>query len=448
MKAKKQLQEKVIKFDKPSSNNFGEKVFSTFRALRYYNYRLFFFGQIISLSGTWMQSVAQSWLVYRLTGSVTLLGLIGFAGQFPIFLLAAFGGAVADKHSRRNILIATQAMAMVTASALAFLTLTNLIEVWHLFVLAAISGVINAFDIPARQSFVADMVSRDDLLNAVALNSSVFNSARIIGPAIAGILVAVVGEGWCFLSNAVSYIAVLAGLLAMHITPKIASLSKISAAEKIKEGFVFVAQTKPIRSLMLLLGLVSLMGMPYAVLMPIFAEEILQGGVRGLGILMGASGFGALIAALTLAARKNLKGLGRWVAVSSGVFGLFLILFSLSRTFWMSAILLVPTGFSMMLQMASSNTLVQAMVPDHLRGRVMAVYSMMFMGMAPIGALFAGTIANYLGAPVTVAIGGAVCIAGSLIFGSQLDSFRYEAKRIIIALQMTGGEPASKASFQ
>jgi MFS family permease len=408
---------------------------------------LFFFGQIISLSGTWMQSVAQSWLVYRLTGSVTLLGLIGFAGQFPIFLLAAFGGAVADKYSRRNILIATQTTAMATASVLAFLTLTNLIEVWHLFVLAAVSGVINAFDIPARQSFVADMVSRDDLLNAVALNSSVFNSARIIGPAIAGILVAAVGEGWCFLGNAVSYIAVLAGLLAMHIAPKIASLSKTSAAEKIKEGFIFVAQTKPIRSLMLLLGLVSLMGMPYAVLMPIFAEEILQGGVRGLGILMGASGFGALIAALTLATRKNLKGLGRWVAVSSGVFGLFLILFSLSRTFWLSVVLLVPIGFSMMLQMASSNTLVQAMVPDELRGRVMAVYSMMFMGMAPIGALFAGMIANYLGAPITVAIGGAACIGGSLIFGSQLDSFRYEAKRIIIALQMTGGEPASKASF-
>ena len=395
-----------------------------------------------------MQSVAQSWLVYRLTGSVTLLGLIGFAGQFPIFLLAAFGGAVADKYSRQKILIATQTAAMATASVLAFLTLTNLIEVWHLFVLAAISGVINAFDIPARQSFVADMVSRDDLLNAVALNSSVFNSARIIGPAIAGILVAAVGEGWCFFGNAVSYIAVLAGLLAMQIAPKIASLSKTSAAEKIKEGFVFVAQTKPIRSLMLLLGLVSLMGMPYAVLMPIFAEEILQGGVRGLGILMGASGFGALIAALTLATRKNLKGLGRWVAVSSGVFGAFLILFSLSRTFWLSVFLLVPIGFSMMLQMASSNTLVQAMVPDELRGRVMAVYSMMFMGMAPIGALFAGTIANYLGAPITVAIGGAICIVGSLIFGSQLDSFRYEAKRIIVALQMTGGEPASKASFQ
>jgi MFS family permease len=292
------------------------------------------------------------------------------------------------------------------------------------------------------------MVGRDDLLNAVALNSSVFNGARIIGPAIAGILVAAVGEGWCFFGNAISYIAVLTGLLAMHITPKVYEKSENSTVEKIKEGFVFVAQTKPIRSLMLLLGLVSLMGMPYAVLMPIFAEEILSGGVRGLGILMGASGSGALIAALTLASRKNLKGLGRWVAVSSGVFGVFLILFSLSERFWLSAALLVPIGFSMMLQMSSSNTLVQAMVPDNLRGRVMAVYSMMFMGMAPIGALLSGSVANYLGAPITVAIGGAACIVGSLLFSLQLKSFRYEAKQIIVALQMTGGEPASKASFQ
>ena len=395
-----------------------------------------------------MQSVAQSWLVYRLTGSVALLGLIGFAGQFPIFLLTAFGGAVADRYNRRAILIATQASAMATATVLSLLTLSGLIEVWHLFALAIVSGVINAFDIPARQSFVMDMVGRDELLNAVALNSSVFNGARIIGPAIAGILVAAVGEGWCFFVNTVSYVAALAGLFAMQIAPKIVAPKKGSAIEKIKEGFVFVARTKPIRSLMFLLGLVSLMGMPYAVLMPIFADEILQGGVRGLGILMGASGLGALAAALTLAAKKNLKGLGRWVAISSGVFGVFLILFSLSQTFWLSALLLVPIGFSMMLQMASSNTLVQAMVPDELRGRVMAVYSMMFMGMAPIGALLAGSVANYLGAPNTIALGGAACIVGSTLFGSQLQSFRHEAKRLIIALQMTGGEPASKASFQ
>ena len=429
-------------------NEKTSKIGDIFRALKHRNYRLFFFGQIISLSGTWMQSVAQSWLVYRLTGSVVLLGLIGFAGQFPIFLLTAFGGVVADKFSRRKILLVTQTAAMFTAGILATLTLFGVIQVWHLFVLAIVSGIFNAFDIPARQSFVVDMVSRDDLLNAIALNSSVFNGARIIGPAIAGILVAAVGEGWCFFGNSVSYIAVIFGLAAMRITPKIVSTKNAPALEKIREGFTFVAQTKPIRSLMLLLGLVSLMGMPYAVLMPIFADRILQSDARGLGILMGASGAGALIAALTLASRKSLKGLGSWVAASSGVFGIFLILFSQSRKFWLSAILLIPVGFSMMLQMASSNTLVQAMVPDDLRGRVMAVYSMMFMGMAPLGALLAGSLAEPLGAPLTVAFGGAVCIVGSVLFSSQLSSFRYEAKRIIVALEMTGGEPDSKASFR
>lgn len=395
-----------------------------------------------------MQSIAQSWLVYRLTGLVALLGLIGFANQFPVFLLTAFGGAFADKYNRRRILIATQSASMMLAFALAALTLSGYIQVWHLFVIAPLSGIVNAFDIPTRQSFVVDMVGKEDLLNAIALNSSMFNGARIIGPAIAGILVSAVGEGWCFLGNAISYTAVISGLSLMRIERKEIAQTAGSALEKIKEGFRFVAATKPIRALILLLGLVSLMGMPYAVLMPIFADQILNGGVRGLGILMGASGSGALVAALVLASRKSIKGLGLWVAVSSGVFGVFLILFSLSRSFWLSAALLVPLGFSMMLQMSSSNTLIQAMVPDELRGRVMAVYSMMFMGMAPIGALLAGALAEILGAPKTVAIGGVACIAGSLFFRSRLPKLRDEARRIIVAMQMTGGEPAAKASFQ
>ncbi|HEX9960469.1 MAG TPA: MFS transporter, partial [Pyrinomonadaceae bacterium] len=280
------------------------------------------------------------------------------------------------------------------------------------------------------------------------LNSSMFNGARIIGPAIAGILVSAVGEAWCFLGNAVSYIAVITGLLLMRMAHRQIVASEGSAIEKIKEGFGFAAKTAPVRALLLLLGLVSLMGMPYAVLMPIFAEEILHGGVRGLGILMGASGSGALLAALLLASRKSIKGLGRWVAISSGAFGVFLILFSFSSSFWLSAALLVPAGFSMMLQMSSSNTLVQSMVPDELRGRVMAVYSMMFMGMAPLGALMAGSLAGIIGAPSTVALGGAVCIVGSIIFGLRLPKLRVEAREIIVALQMTGGEPAAKASFQ
>jgi len=420
---------------------------NTFRALKHRNFQLFFAGQFVSLTGTWMQSVAQSWLVYRLTGSVVLLGLIGFAGQIPVFLIAPFGGAVADRYNRRKILVITQSIAMITAFVLATLTLTENIQVWHLFVLASVFGLANAFDIPTRQAFVPDMVGREDLLNAIALNSTMFNGARIVGPAIAGILVATVGEGWCFFGNAVSYIAVITGLLLMKIT-FVMRERKGSTLANIAEGFKFVAKTPPVRGLLLLLGLVSLMGMPYAVLMPIFADKILGGGSDTLGYMMGASGAGALIAALILASRKQVFGLGRWVAYASGAFGIAIILFSFSTNFWLSLLLLVPVGFSMMTQMSSSNTLIQAMVPDELRGRVMSVYSMMFMGMAPLGALLAGTLAEILGAPWTVAIGGTVCILGSLVFILRLPKLEFAGRRMIIAMQMTAGVPASKASFQ
>src|SRR5687768_8057802 len=392
---------------------------NTFRALRHRNFQLFFSGQFVSLTGTWMQSVAQSWLVYRLTGSVVLLGLIGFASQIPVFILAPIGGAVADRYNRRRILVITQTFAMINAFVLAVLTLTGNIEIWHLFVIASLFGIANAFDIPARQAFAVDMVGKEDLINAIALNSSMFNGARIVGPAIAGLLVATVGEGWCFFLNSMSYIAVLAGILLMKITPVVRPRVG-SAISNIKEGFIFVGKNAPIRALLLLLGLISLMAMPYAVLMPIFADKILGGGSDTLGYLMGASGAGALIAALLLASRKEIFGLGRWVAFASGGLGISLILFSFSNVFWLSALLLIPVGFSMMTQMASSNTLIQAMVPDELRGRVMSVYSMMFMGMAPLGALLAGTLAGILGASYTVALGGAVCIVGSLVFSLRL----------------------------
>jgi MFS family permease len=422
------------------------KLPSALRALRHRNYQLFFGGQLISLTGTWMQSVAQSWLVYRLTGSTVLLGVVGFCGQIPVFLLAPIGGTVADRVNRHRILVATQTAAMLLASLLAALTLTHRIEVWHLFALAALLGLVNAFDIPARQAFVVDMVGREDLINAIALNSSMFNGARIVGPAIAGILVATIGEGWCFFSNAVSYIAVITCLLLMKLTAQRRVPLPGSALASIIEGFRYVKRTGPVRALLLLLGLVSLMGMPYAVLMPIFADRILHGGPRGLGLLMGASGIGALAGALSLAARNGTRGLGRWVAFSCAGFGISIILFSLSKSFWLSAVLLVPAGFSMMIQMASSNTLVQSMVPNNLRGRVMAVYSMMFMGMAPIGALLAGALAGRLGAPTTVMIGGAVCIAGSMAFGLRLPALRPEARQIIVALQMTGGDPADEVT--
>ncbi len=414
------------------------------RALRHRNFQLFFTGQLISLIGTWMQTVAESWLVYRLTGSSLLLGSVAFASQIPVFLFAPIGGTVADRYNRHRLVIATQSCAMVLAGIYAWLTLTNRITVTEIFILAALLGVVNAFDIPARQAFIMDMVGREDLMNAIALNSSMFNGARVIGPAVAGILVAKIGEGWCFAVNSISYIAVITGLLLMKVPRLEQPRSRKSALETMLEGFRFVKETGPIKTLLLLLGLVSFVGMPYAVLMPIFADQILHGGARGLGLLMGSTGVGALIGALTLAAKQGLRGLGKWVAVTSTCFGVALIAFSWSRTFWLSALLLVPVGFTLMVQMASSNTLIQSMVPDQLRGRVMAVYSMMFMGMAPFGAFFAGALAHKIGAPWTITIGGIACICGSAVFASKLSAFRQEARELIIAQTLEGGAPAAE----
>jgi MFS family permease len=416
---------------------------NTLRALRHRNFQLFFSGQLISLIGTWMDSVAQAWLVYRLTGSSALLGLISFANQVPVFLISPFAGYVADRFNRQKIVIATQASSMCLALTLAWITLTNRVQIWEMFVLASLLGVVNAFDIPARQAFLVDMVGRDDLMNAIALNSSMVNGARIVGPAVAGILVAAVGEGWCFLINGVSYLGVIAGLLMMRLPDRRRDAPRLAGTHPI-EGFRFVARTAPVRALLLLLGVVSFAGMPYAVLMPVFAESILHGGARGLGLLMGASGCGALAGALSLASRSGVRGLGRWVVVSASCFGVALTLFSLSRTFWLSALLLVPVGASMMVQMASSNTLIQAMVPDALRGRVMAVYSMMFMGMAPFGALWAGWVAERIGAPHTVVIGGVVCAGGAALFGLRLPSLRHEARQLIVAQGLAGGDPPAE----
>ena len=417
------------------------------RALRHRNFQLFFGGQLISLIGTWMQNVAQSWLVYRLTGSSFLLGVVGFAGQIPVFLIAPLGGIVADRRNRHHVVVATQTVSMLLAFILASLTLTKLVQVWHVIVLAALLGMVNAFDIPARQSFIVDMVGKEDLINAIALNSSMFNGARVVGPAIAGLLVASIGEGWCFFGNAISYVAVIIGLLMMRITWQIQPPSG-SPLDSVVEGFRYVRGTQPIRLLLLLLGLASLVGMPYAVLMPIFADRILQSGPGGLGLLMGATGVGALIGALSLAFKRGLKGLSKWVLLSSAGFGSSLILFGISKYFWLSVALLVPVGYCMMVQMASSNTLIQSIVPDRLRGRVMSVYSMMFMGMAPIGALCAGVVAARLGAALTVSIGGMACILGSAAFGLRLPAMRAEARRLILAQGLAGGDPAQEIVSQ
>lgn len=391
-----------------------------------------------------MQNIAQAWLVYRLTGSSLLLGTVGFASQIPVFLIAPIGGMVADRYNRQRVVIATQVSSMLLAFVLSALTLTHRVQVWQILVLAALLGVVNAFDIPARQSFLVDMVGREDLMNAIALNSSMFNGARIVGPAIAGVLVASIGEGWCFFANGVSYIAVIIGLFMIAVDKPAGLATEGSALQHIVEGFRFVKRTGPIRTLLLLLGLVSLVGMPYTVLMPVFADRILHGGARGLGILMGATGVGALLGALTLASRSGLSGLGRWIAFSCGGFGFFLILFSFSRYFWLSAAILIPVGFCMMLDMSASNTLIQAMVPDHLRGRVMAVYSMMFMGMAPFGALLGGAVADRMGAPIAVSMGAVACVGGAILFGMRLPNLRVEARQLILSQAVAGGEPSQE----
>lgn len=394
------------------------------RALRHRNFRLFFCGQLLSLPGTWIQMVAQSWLIYRLTDSAVLLGLAGFANQFPVFLMAPLGGAVADRLDRRRLLVATQAASSALALGLAALTLSGQVAVWHVFCLAALLGVVNGFDLPARQAFTVELVGREDLPNAIALNSSAFNAARLVGPAVAGVLVAAAGEGWCFLINGLSYATVLAALLAMRLTPLERPLHTGSLLTHITDGVRFVRGHVAIRSLLLLLGMVSLAGMPYAVLMPVFADRILGGGAAGLGILMSCAGGGALAGALVLAARPSPRGLGAWVPRAAFGFGLGLLAFSQSRSFWLSGLLLVPTGFAMMVQMASSNTLLQLLVPDALRGRVMSLYSMMFMGMAPLGALLAGALAGLIGAPGTVGAGGLLCMLAALWYRRRLPQIR------------------------
>lgn len=411
------------------------------RSLRHRNFQLFFSGQLISLIGTWMDNVAEGWLVYRLTQSSLLLGVATFAGQIPVFLLAPVGGMIADRWDRRKIVIGTQTVSMILAGILAGLTLARIVTVTEVIVLAALMGAVNAVDIPTRQAFLVEMVGRDDLMNAIALNSSMFNAARVVGPSIAGVLVAWKGEGWCFALNSVSYIAVIAGLIAMTVERR-ATVNVPSSLDHIAEGFRFAQQTGPIRAILLLIALVSLVATPYAVLMPIFAARVLHGNARTLGVLMAAAGTGAVCGALLLAARSGVRGLGRWVALACAGFGISLIFFSFSRSYPLSVALLVPVGFCAMVQFASSNTLIQAMVPDRLRGRIMSIYSMMFMGMVPLGSLLSGAVADHIGASWTVASGGLLGIIGAIIFGRQLPKLRVEARELILAQGLAGGEPA------
>jgi MFS family permease len=415
----------VIKKSAHTDRRGSGRIGSVLRALRYRNYRLFFIGQSLSLIGTWMQSVAMSWLVYRLTGSAFLLGVIGFVSQVPTFLVAPFSGVLADRWSRRYILIVTQSVAMVQAFILSVFVLTGTIKVWEIIVLSALLGIVNSFDVPFRQSFVVEMVEgKEDLGNAIALNSSMFHGSRLIGPSLAGIIIAVVGEGPCFLINGLSYMAVIVSLAAMRIETPPSVIKQHHILRQLQEGFRYAFGFPPIRYVLVLIALVSFLGMPYIVLMPVFAKEILHGGPHTFGFLMTASGLGSFTGALYLASRKSVLGLGRIIAFAPGIFGAGVAFFALSRIMWLSVILLVFAGFGMMMLIASSNTILQTVVEDDKRGRVMSMYTMAFMGIAPFGSLMAGAIAGRIGAPFTVLLGGLCSIVGSVAFVSRLPSFR------------------------
>lgn len=389
-------------------------------------------GQGTSLVGTWLTKIATSWLVYRLTGSALLLGIVGFAGQIPTFVASPIAGVLVDRWNRHRVLVVTQALAMVQSALLAWYALRGTITVWHVLVLSAFQGFINAFDVPARQAFVGEMIeAREDLANAIALNSSMVNGARLIGPSIAGVLISLVGEGWCFAIDAASYLAVIASLLAMRLQPRATATRKHERVVKeLGEGFRYVRSFAPIRAILLLLALVSFTGIPYTVLMPVFAGAILHGGPHTLGILMAATGVGAVIGALWLASRTTVLGLGRVIAIAGATFGAALLGFSFSRFVWLSVPLLAIAGGSMMVQMAASNTLIQTMSDDDKRGRVMSFYAMAFFGMMPFGSLAAGWAGAKFGAPATVACGGALTLAAVAIFVRKLPSLRAAAQPV------------------
>ncbi|MDB5261675.1 MAG: transporter [Adhaeribacter sp.] len=396
-----------------------------FRALQYPNYRLFFMGQGVSLIGTWMQQIAMSWLVYRLTDSVFLLGVLGFASQVPSFLIGPFAGVVSDRYNRHRILILTQALSMLQASVLTALVLTETATTTWLMGLSIFLGVVNAFDVSARQAFVITLIpKREDIGNAIALNSSMFNVARLVGPSVAGILIALVGEGMCFLINALSYIAVLFSLLSIKVQPPVSQKKHPQAWRSLKEGFQYAFGFPPIRAIILLIALISLFGMPFSVLMPVFARDILHGGANTLGYLMGASGIGALVGALYLAQRSTVLGLGKIIISATLLLGVGLICFSFAQTLWFALIFIFITGLGMIVQMAANNTILQTIVDDDKRGRVMSFYAMAFMGMAPFGSLLAGSVADKIGVPYTLLGCGVLCSLSIIPFAIQLPALR------------------------
>ena len=416
------------------------------RALRSRNYRLFFSGQGVSLVGTWFTRIATSWLVYRLTGSELLLGVVGFCGQIPTLVLAPFTGVLVDRWDRHRILVWTQALSMLQSLALAVLALAGIITVSEILVLQVAQGMINSFDTPARQAFVVEMIEdRGDLPNAIALNSSMVNASRIVGPSIGGILIAAFGEGWCFMLDAISYVAVIASLLMMTVVRTEREPRTTRAVDELRAGWDYVTHSHPIRIALMMLALVSIMGMPYTVLMPVIASAVLHGGAHTLGFLMTASGMGALLGALYLASRSSVLGLGRVIAIATAVFGGGLCVFGLSHVLWLSLAILPFIGAGFMIQMASTNTVIQTIVEERLRGRVMAFYTMAFLGTAPIGSLLAGVVAARIGASNTIIGGGVLTMLAAIWFSTRLPSLRiavrpiYEARGILMAAETETG---------
>lgn len=406
-----------------------------FRSLKYRNYRLFFSGQSISLIGTWMQRIALPWLVYDLTGSAFLLGIVGFAGQIPTFILAPVAGVLTDTWSRYKVLVVTQIVSMILAGILAWLSLAGIIHIWSIIVLSIGLGCINAFDVPARHSFVIEMVEKkEDLGNAIALNSLMFNGARLIGPSVAGIMLAFTSEGVCFLINAVSYIFVIVSLLMMHVPEKKAREKKVQILKDMKEGLNYTFGFAPIKYIILLLGLVSLMSSSYQVLMPVLAKEVLHGGSNTYGFLMAAAGFGALLGALYLASRETILKLGRIIPLATLLLGTGLIVLSFSTIFLFSIVLMVFIGLGMMIQAAASNTILQTVTDDDKRGRVMSFYTMAIMGTAPFGSLMGGGLANIIGTPAMIMLGGAASVTGALFFLRKLPELKNIVRPVYIRM--------------
>jgi MFS family permease len=402
-----------------------------FRSLEHRNYRLFFTGQSISLIGTWMQRIALPWLVYHMTGSAFLLGLVGFAGQIPTFLLSPVAGVVVDRFSRYKVLLVTQILSLIQASILAALALTGAIQIWHIVLLSVIFGCINAFDTPSRHSFVIEMVEKKESLgNAIALNSLMFNGARLIGPSIAGVMLATTGEGVCFLINAISYLFVIGSLLMMHLPKKEFPRKETKMLKELKEGFNYTFGFLPIKHIIILLAIINLMGSSYQVLMPVLAKEVLHGGSDTFGFLMAAAGFGALIGAAYLASRESVLRLGRIIPSAATVFGAGLVALAFTNIFPVTMGLMFIIGLGLMLNTAACNTILQTITNDQMRGRVMSFYTMAIMGTAPFGSLLAGSLARLLGTQYTILIGGVSCIAGALVFYKKLPRLKTIVKPI------------------